>query len=232
MKKIGYILASMLIVSMGCSDDNGREMPLPEADGTVTMDGEEYGWVRYDGIDWMTSNFKGGTPYWDVDDNIYSDVAEEQEEADFETFGNQLSYEEAIACCPEGWRLPTDEDWQRLERAFGMSAGDAASSGWRGSDEGELMQQEGGVYLLLGGQCSMAAGHYNSIYWRGVRESGYYWSSTTDKSYTTSPAVYYRRIRANSGQIERHSVAIQETSHTDNKNNRYMSVRYVRDAVD
>lgn len=235
MKKYLYILAALLITSTGCSDDNEAKMPEPEATGTVTIDGETYGWVRYDHLDWMTSNFKGGTPYDenyinDYGDPIYTQVDDEQAELDFETYGNQLNYEEAVACCPEGWRLPTDDDWQRLERAFGMSASQAASSGWRGNHEGELMQQEGGIHLLLGGQCSMSAGNYNSIYWRNVRESGYYWSSTPDPSYTTSPAVFYRRIRAHSGQIERHSVAIQETDHTNDKSDRYMSVRYVRDA--
>lgn len=238
MKTYLYILAFLLITGTGCGNDNEAKMPEPEATGTVVIAGETYGWVRYDGLDWMTSNFKGGTPYdenyinYDGDDPIYTYVDDEQAELDFETYGNQLCYEEAVACCPEGWRLPTDADWQRLERVFGMSASQAASSGWRGSHEGELMQQEGGIHLLLGGQCSMVAGSYNNIYWRNVREFGYYWSSTPDPDYTTSLAVYYRRIRAHSGQIERYSVAIQETNHMDDKTDRFMSVRYVRDAVE
>lgn len=38
--------------------------------------------------------------------------------------------------CPSGWRLATDEDWQELEVALGMSPEAAASTGWR---------REGGV---------------------------------------------------------------------------------------
>ena len=36
-------------------------------------------------------------------------------EVDFNEHGNLYTWEEALAACPEGWRLPTDEDWQNLE---------------------------------------------------------------------------------------------------------------------
>lgn len=237
-KVVGYLLFVILGFSVGCNeDDKLAKLPVPEKTGEVIIEEETYGWVRYDGLDWMTSNFKGGTPYYEnyLNDGgwepVYNQVDAEQAELDFEMYGNQLSYEEAVACCPKGWRVPTDEDWQRLERLFGMSAHDAVLSGRRGNGEGLLVQQEGGIHLLLGGQCSMSAGHYNSIYWKQVREFGYYWSSTPDESYTISLAVFYRRIQYGSPCIERHSVAVQETSHTDKKSDRLMSVRYVRDAV-
>jgi uncharacterized protein (TIGR02145 family) len=35
--------------------------------------------------------------------------------------------------CPDGWHLPSDEEWQELERFMGMSGEEAAREGWRGS---------------------------------------------------------------------------------------------------
>ena len=50
-------------------------------------------------------------------------------------------YEAALAAIPEGWRLPTDDDWLKLEKALGMSISDLEQSGKRGSVQGELLQQ-------------------------------------------------------------------------------------------
>ena len=31
-----------------------------------------------------------------------------------DVFGRFYSYEEAMTACPEGWRIPTEEDWMSL----------------------------------------------------------------------------------------------------------------------
>ena len=36
---------------------------------------------------------------------------------------------------PEGWHVPTDEDWKILEREIGMSIGESNALGWRGTNE-------------------------------------------------------------------------------------------------
>jgi uncharacterized protein (TIGR02145 family) len=72
----------------------------------------------------MTSNYKGGTPYYEAkdkwDDDLIGIDDKELAIADLETFGNLYTYEQALALAPEGWRLPTDEDWQKLEQAMGI----------------------------------------------------------------------------------------------------------------
>ena len=42
-------------------------------------------------------------------------------ESDYKKYGNLYTWEEALEVCPEGWRLPTDEDWQNLEVTFSPS---------------------------------------------------------------------------------------------------------------
>ena len=72
----------------------------------------------------------------------------------YKDFGGLYDYEAALAAVPAGWRLPTDDDWQNLEKALGMSISDLKQSGKRGSIQGELLQQgvEGtGINLQLSG---------------------------------------------------------------------------------
>ncbi len=40
---------------------------------------------------------------------------------------------------PDGWRVPTDEDWKELERTIGMSASVIEATAWRGNEEAILL---------------------------------------------------------------------------------------------
>ncbi len=244
MRKIIYVLSLLLLGSAwACNDDDDNLAQVtPEATGTVTdSEGNEYGWVRYGGLDWMTSNFRAGVAYYEqtridpdngrevplVDDELQDEAIEA-----YGIYGNLYTYEEAVEMAPEGWRLPTDADWRRLEQALGMSAKESASEGWRGSGEGILIQQDetgSGVHLQCGGWINLFAGNVNEFQLVQVREFGYYWSSGVDSAYV-SPAVYYRRIRPHDPKIEREPVTIQAQDHQDNLYDIMMSVRYVRDA--
>ena len=62
-----------------------------------------------------------------------SQYGDDDLEADYDKHGNLYTWEEANTLCPDGWRLPTDEDWKNLERALGMSQADANQKGWRGN---------------------------------------------------------------------------------------------------
>ena len=75
---------------------------------TATIDGKEYPYVTINGTDWLCRNISdesAGAPY----DNyiVMSDV-----------FGRYYSYEEALTICPEGWRLPTNDEWTAALAAY------------------------------------------------------------------------------------------------------------------
>ncbi len=40
---------------------------------------------------------------------------------------------------PEGWHIPTDEEWKEMEMCLGMSQADADDGGWRGTDQGSQL---------------------------------------------------------------------------------------------
>ena len=46
--------------------------------------------------------------------------------------------------CPEGWRLPSDDEWKKLEMALGMTQAQVnMTNTWRGSPAGTLMKAGG-----------------------------------------------------------------------------------------
>lgn len=216
MKRYLFIaLASLLTFGWtACSDDDEIKV-TPTATGTLTdAEGNEYPWVRIGNLDWMAEDLKCGEPFDDTDEALTC----------IEDYGNFYYIDEALAYCPEGWRLPTDEDWQALERALGMPADEAASLGWRGTC-GNLMKQsagEGGTGLNMscnGYMCTSVS--YGWEEWNYYGEYGCYWSSTKD-SYP-GENYYFRKICAVTNQVMRQSINSEETR---------LSVRYVRDAIE
>ena len=123
MKKIiSYISVALLVVAIGCNDDdNNLPVIKPEKTGMVTIGENTYEWVRYAGLDWMTSNFKEGTPYYELTyinqygytDDLIKDC-EDLTPEEWDRYGNLYSYEEAKANAPEGWRLPTRSEERRV----------------------------------------------------------------------------------------------------------------------
>ena len=70
-------------------------------DSKIKADGTEYYYVSHNGLDWFRNNLANPS-YGASYDNC---------DAMLDVFGNFYSYEEAVKACPEGWRLPTDEEW-------------------------------------------------------------------------------------------------------------------------
>lgn len=230
MKKIIYsILALTTLILVSCSDDKVTDV-IPSDRGTVTDDeGNTYEWVRIGDLQWTTSNAKNGEcvtdlRYWDG--WSYSDAFSDEEKEDFmeniyPVYGNYMTYEDALESAPEGWRLPTDEDWQKLEAALGMKNTD--TEGMRGNI-GYTMQQSGtGCELGLqpgGGFIWEAVYGLKELKLGEKEEFGYYWTATPAEAIDENPQAWFRKICAVNSQVGR--------NHTGT--DRLFSVRWVRDA--
>ena len=71
-------------------------------------DGIEWYYATIDELDWFRQDLAmtgSGVPF-------------RNNEAMDGVFGRFYSYEEAVNACPEGWRLPTDADWEALGKAL------------------------------------------------------------------------------------------------------------------
>lgn len=216
-------LSAVLLLS-ACSDDADDTLaPLPAAargTWTDTRDGHVYAWVEYDGLQWMADNFayavEGATPYED-----YNPTASGTQH-NLEKYGRLYDYQQALDACPAGWRLPTDDDWQRLERALGMSARDAAALDWRGRIAPRMVDRYESVTdlgLQLGGYWTSHTIMGQSGY-RLISVFGFYWTSTRDTS-KDGRYYFYRKVSSTTDAVFRQSME---------PTNQHLSVRYVRDA--
>jgi len=96
--------------------------------------------------------------------------------------------------CPDGWHLPTDEEWKQLEIELGMSVSEADNNEYRGTNEGSKLAN-GSWYTYSGaliadsefGTSSFMAKPNGGIfknfadptYFYGVGEYAIWWSSTS-----------------------------------------------------
>jgi uncharacterized protein (TIGR02145 family) len=100
--------ASCTVVSGGINESI-TDLGLSEQTPSVTIDGKTYYYTSVGTTDWMVQNIgtdTDGAPYYNC--KAMSDV-----------FGRYYSYEEALTVCPEGWTLPSEEDWIALAKAAG-----------------------------------------------------------------------------------------------------------------
>lgn len=229
MKKI----LCFLLVACGllaCSNDDDATPAKVKAKTTGTWlderDGEPYGWVRYGGLDWMTENCR-----YDIGDEVNSSIYQDADEyaigslseRNLSRFGRLYTLAGAKAACPDGWRVPTDADWQHLEQALGMSAGETAVDDWRGNIAYSMLSAYDSVSdlnLLLGGLYSSYWTVGSTPGWRFLGTYGYYWTDTPDEQ-KDGDYYYVRKFAYN-----RYAVCRESMEPTSYK----MSVRFVREA--
>jgi len=126
-----------------------------ETDSIIDIDGNVYKTVRIGDQWWMAENlrvkkYRNGT-------NIYYNASMTPTEWAGLTTGAYCNLNDSHipangslynwyaivhpgGLAPEGWRIPTDEDWKKLERFIGMHADTINLSGWRGTHEGEKLK--------------------------------------------------------------------------------------------
>lgn len=230
-----FMLPVFLVALASCHDDEDDEMPAyhNEYGGTVEdREGNTYNWVRIGDLCWTTKNAAvGDSMIWARYDNngllervfAYSSSRNRIKKNYIPVYGNLMNYDQALRSAPEGWRLPTDEDWKNLERAFGMGS-DVDDRGWRGTYQSELMRDSVGTKLglILGGAIMWNASTTMLLMKLMYQdEYGYYWTSTLDEGASDDYRfAFYRKILPTTGQVYRES----------QREDRYCSVRWVRDA--
>lgn len=68
--------------------------------------------------------------------------AEEENGGYSDTYGLLYTFEAAKLAVPEGWRLPTDADWKKLEETIGLPLDEIDwLDEWRGSEEARLLKK-------------------------------------------------------------------------------------------
>ena len=126
---------------------------------TDPRDGQTYGVVYINNAYWMAENLNYEMPgsCW-YDDNITNG----------EIYGRLYTWEAAVNACPNGWHLPTDEEWRKMIKSID---GDFISQSREAFDELVTCRSDG-FNAQLGGYQSFNSND------DALEFMGYYWSSS------------------------------------------------------
>lgn len=118
-------------------------------------------------------------------------VSEAKNTYNYQTYGVLYNWPASVAACPDGWHLPSDEEWGELELFIGMDQSVIENTGWRGTDEGDkikdisgwshendVLKNEYGFSALPGGGLWNSFGEYGGTDSDPDRSSATWWSST------------------------------------------------------
>lgn len=116
----GYYNRTQTLTTNVVSDETSLVIP-DQSDAissfTDDRDGKSYNFVTINGLDWFARNlaYKGGFPALGTE--LLRNI-----------FGTFYTWDEALAACPQGWRLPSSDDWKSLAVGLGDSPADSRSS--------------------------------------------------------------------------------------------------------
>lgn len=107
--------------------------------------------------------------------------------------GFLYTFAAAQKAAPEGWRLPTDEDWKKLEHTLGLPAAEAdLNEAWRGEGLATLLSvggKSGFNALRTGGNLyQREAGNF----FENKDKAWYFWTATHTILQDSIPAAYVR----------------------------------------
>ena len=234
MKRIFWlgIAVVMMISVFSCSnDDNGKgsknknDFICTNETGTLKdINGNVYRTVKIGNQWWMAENlkvthYKNGDPISMITDhskwaNLSSGGFSSYElDNDYiATFGwlyNWYAIKDSRGIAPEGWHIPTDNEWKKLEMFLGMSQAQVDSNGFRGNDEGNKIKESGTQYwntennnatnescftALPGGELFPGNFPYNSIY-------AFFWTASEYEE--NKNEAWQRTLYVNDSRISR-----------------------------
>jgi uncharacterized protein (TIGR02145 family) len=197
MNKIKLALALFFVCSLailGCGGDKGNlpcldcEEPEPNSYGFVSYGGKKYKTVKIGNQTWFAENLN----YAGADNSMGK--CYDNEPANCNTYGRLYDWEAAMNVCPDGWHLPSNDDWDELFRYVDYpTAGKhlKATSGW--SDDGNGINSHG--FSALPGGFGLSNGYFGS-----AGNDGYWWSATAGTNDASLRYIYYDEDSAGWGQ--------------------------------
>ena len=127
-------------------------------------------------------------------------VDEAKASLNYSKYGVLYNWTAGITACPEGWHLPTDDEWKTLEKFLGMNSSESddtglrnsgvvgyklkSISGWNNNGNGD---NSSSFNTIPGGYRSYLGNFFN------LGDNAFFWSSTSsgNPDYAISRYMYY-----------------------------------------
>jgi len=189
--------------------------------GNILVDGRDdksYITIQIGTQCWMAENLNVGTMINGSEDQTDNDTIEKycygDETSNCDTYGGLYQWNEmmqyttsegAQGLCPDGWHLPSDNEWKIMEMVLGMSQSEADGTWFRGTNEGEKMKSTSGWYnngngTNTSGFSALPGGERTySKQFRDHSSIGHWWTSSGD----SSTNAFCRALSYDSDQVYR-----------------------------
>jgi uncharacterized protein (TIGR02145 family) len=224
MKYKSVILMFVVVASaiLGCKREE-EEPYVIERSFVTDVEGNVYQTVKIGSQWWMAENlrvtrFNDGTPIQRIEiggsgDTLWANTDSAAycsiNDSLFGCLYNAHVIKDMRKVAPEGWHIPSDEEWQELERTIGMSDGETDQTGWRGTNEANLLTS---LYNLGWPANDQDVGLYGSDYYgfnakpanvrahdgrtNNQNNSAWWWCNTSlnNEFYYRSIDTYHQRI--------------------------------------
>jgi len=164
---------------VGTTDFTGKSGSFIDA-----RDNHSYKWVRIGNHVWMAENlsYKASSGCW----------AYGNDQNNVKTYGYLYDWETAKKVCPDGWHLPSDDEWSTLTNNLGIDVAggklkESGTSHWENPNTGA--NNETGFTALPGGRRDNPDESFT-----GIGSVGVWWSSTEcagDERETENHAWHY-----------------------------------------
>jgi uncharacterized protein (TIGR02145 family) len=152
-----YLCTLLCIVSLLSSCKKKETTEVIQETGTVTdVDNNTYKTIKIGNQWWMAEDlnvrkYRNGdyinrvqsdTSVWENDTvGSFCDIVDNNSIA-YGKWYNWYAIVNAKNIAPEGWHIPTDEDWKQLEKSLGMTQSEIDHFGWRGNNEGDMLKKK------------------------------------------------------------------------------------------
>jgi uncharacterized protein (TIGR02145 family) len=157
-----------------------------------SRDSEEYKVLKLGEDIWMAENLRHSIGTGSVP--VHCDYTSDKD------YGFLYSWDNAMLVCPEGWHLPSDQDWKKLEIYLGMDIEevDQFESRYSGSVGEKLKAKEYWDFgTNLSGMGLMPSGYYYREEYYSCNKESDYWSSTEFEDSFTDKAIVRRFSQKN-----------------------------------
>ena len=167
--------------------------------------------THYNNGDEISTGYSGSEWLW-LNSGAYAIYDDNPQNA--EIYGNLYNWytvDDNRGVCPEGWHVPSDDEYKTLEMFLGMSESEANNSGWRGTNEGSKLAGNADLWnsgnleqnaeFGTSGFNGFPAGIRNTSYgdFTIMGTDGYFWSSTESGSYD----AWFRKLNYGFSEVFR-----------------------------
>ena len=122
-------------------------------------------------------------PHYYVYDYDGTDLEAARQNPHYQTYGVLYNWTAALTACPEGWHLPSNDEWNELELTLGMTPAMIDRYFWRGTDQGEKLKSSYGWNNSGNGTnevgfSALPGGARSNDQFQGIGNAAYLWSSS------------------------------------------------------